>query len=251
MTMTRSIEVQQVTEERHAHVPLFVHPEWVRWKWLAHGVTAREAGDFASFGERDANEVHTQWRSLRALMGMRRSVLGRQVHGATVLPHETFADGMLFTDDADGHLTRVVDTLLAVTVADCVPIFLVDERVRMVAVLHAGWRGVAAGILDRGIKCMGGLAQNIRIHMGPAICGECYEVGPEVPLAMGMRQPDLPTHIDLRSILVRQALAAKIPAANITVSSYCTRCTDSPFFSHRAGHHERQVAFIGIRSSHG
>lgn len=250
MTVQGLVNVQQITEERHPHLPLFVHPEWAQWSWLVHGITARQDGNFSSFGERDANSVHTRWRQLREVTGMRRSVLGRQVHGANVLPHETFAAGMLFTDDADGHLTRVVDTLLAVSVADCVPVFLVDERYRMVSVLHAGWRGVAAGILQRGVKCMGGLPSNMHVHFGPAICGECYEVGPEVHAAMGRRVSE-PAPIDLRAVLARQAIALKIPIENITTSSRCTRCGDSPFFSHRAGHAERQVAVIGIRSTHG
>ena len=251
MTSSELVEVQQVTEERHPVLPLFVHPEWVQWKWLVHGITGRQDGDFASFGSRDANSVQTGWRTLRSLTGMRRSVLGRQVHGAHVLPHETFADGHLFTDDADGHLTRVVDTLLAVSVADCVPVFIVDRRVRMVAVLHAGWRGVVAGILQRGIKCMGGQPANMHIHFGPAICGDCYEVGPEVHLALGLRSPGAPAPVELRAILARQAMALKVPAANITTSTWCTRCDNSLFFSHRAGDAERQIAVIGIRSTHG
>ena len=246
-----SSSIRTVTEERRGDVPLFVHPEWTRWNWLVQGITAREAGNFSSFGEQPADLVQTQWRNLRQRTHTRRSVLGRQVHGAHVLSHETFADGTLFTNDADGHLTRVVGTLLAVSVADCVPVFIVDERARMVAVLHAGWRGVAAGIMGRGIKCMGGFIANTHIHLGPAICGSCYEVGPEVHTAIGLPAPAGNTPIDLRAILARQAVELGVPAAQITTSTYCTKCGDTPFFSHRNGDAERQVGVIALTAGHG
>ena len=250
MSVAGSIAVRRVSEERRGDVPLFVQPDWTRWNWLVQGITGREAGNFASFGEQSADIVQTQWRNLRQRTGTRRSVLGRQVHGSKVLSHETFADGMLFTNDADGHLTRVVGTLLAVSVADCVPVFIVDERARMVAALHAGWRGVAAGILSRGIKCMGGFIANTHVHLGPAICGDCYEVGPEVHTALDLPAPPINTPVDLRAILARQALELGIPSANLTTSTFCTKCNDSPFFSHRAGHPERQVGIIGLTAAH-
>ena len=246
-----SVDVRKVTEERRGDVPLFVHPEWTRWNWLVQGITGRDAGNFASFGEQTSDTVQTRWRTLRQRTGTRRSVIGRQVHGASVLSHDTFADGMLFANDADGHLTRVVGTLLAVSVADCVPVFIVDERSRMVATLHAGWRGIAAGILARGLKCMGGFIANTWVHLGPAICGDCYEVGPEVHAALGLAEPAGNSTVDLRSVLARQAVEMGINSAQITTSSYCTKCNDAPFFSHRAGHSERQVGIIALTAAHG
>ena len=251
MSEAGTIGARRVTEERRGDVPLFVHPEWTRWNWLVQGITGRDAGNFSSFGAQSADTLQTQWRNLRRHTGMQRSVLGRQVHGSHVLTHETFADGTLFTNDADGHLTRVVGTLLAVSVADCVPVFVVDERARMVAALHAGWRGVAAGILPRGIKCLGGFIANTHVHLGPAICGDCYEVGPEVHTALGLPAPATNTPVDLRAILTRQAVELGIPSENVTASSFCTKCNESPFFSHRAGHAERQVGIIGLTAAHG
>jgi YfiH family protein len=251
MIITSDTAVRRITEERRGDAPLFAHPEWRRWGWLVQGITPREAGDYASFGEQPINTVHSKWLSLCKKTGMQRSVLARQVHGAHVLSHETFADGMLLTGEADGHFTRVVGTLLAVSVADCVPVFIVDERARMVAVLHAGWRGVAAGILSRGIKCMGGFIANTYVHFGPAICGECYQVGPEVHGMLGLPAPADNKNVDLRAVLTNQAIKLGIPEANITTSTFCTRCSDSPFFSHRAGHPERQAAVLGLRGVHG
>jgi polyphenol oxidase len=242
---------RQVTEERRGDVPLFVHPEWTRWDWLVQGTTSRDSGNFASFGDQPIRDVHARWRALRQATGTLRSVIGSQVHGANVIAHETFGSGMLFTSDADGHITRVVGTLLGVSIADCVPVFIVDVRQRMIAALHAGWRGVASGILTRGIKCMGGSPAAMHVHFGPAICGACYEVGPEVHTALGLPDPGKNTPVDIRAVLYQQAIAAGVPEPNITTSTFCTHCGDSPFFSHRAGHPERQVGVIALRHPHG
>jgi YfiH family protein len=238
----RSIRV--VTEERLGNVPLFAHPEWpARFPWLVQGTTPREAGNYSSFGEQTANTVAAQWRRTRAETGMRTSLIGRQMHGAVVIRHEALSAGHLLGIECDGHVTDAPGILLAVSVADCVPVFVVDERNRVVAALHAGWRSTAAGILANCIAIMG---SEVHVHFGPAICGGCYEVGPEVHQALGLVPPAGNTPVDVRAVLATQALALGVAADNMTTSSWCTRCGDSPFFSHRAQHPERQIGVIGI-----
>lgn len=226
-------------------MPLFVHPEWEReFPWLVQGITGREFGNFASFGAVAAGSLHRQWKSLRGQVGMSAGVLGRQVHGAVVLEHGPLSPGMLFADESDGQLTTSSGVLLGVTIADCVPILLLDPVRRSVAALHAGWRGAAANILRSCIDIMG---TNVRVHLGPSICGDCYEVGPEVHVALGLPEPSVNTPVDLRAVLVQQCSRLGIAADAVTTSAWCTRCGDSPFFSHRAGHSERQVAVIGMK----
>jgi YfiH family protein len=238
-----SIAVRQVREERRSDVPLFVHPDWARdFPWLVQGLTGREAGNFSMFGAQSAGAFHDRWRELRKWTGARAAVLGRQVHGNRVLVHAEFAAGLLLADDSDGHMTAAPGVLLAVSVADCVPVFVVDAQKRTVAVLHAGWRGTATGIVGRCIKMMG---TNVLVHFGPAICGACYEVGAEVHTALGLDPPDRAGPVDLRGVLASQLMLLGVPRDKITTSSWCTRCGDSEFYSHRAGHAERQVAVIG------
>ena len=174
-----------------------------------------------------------------------------QVHGKEVAFHPGSGGSRSTADpEADGHLTRMPGVLLSVTVADCVPVFLVDPRRRGVGVLHAGWRGSAAGILEAGIDLMkshlGSEAEGISVHLGPAICGSCYEVGPEVHAALGLPEPPGPRAVDLRGVLARRAVSVGVPRRKVTISSWCTLCGDSPFYSHRAGHEERQLGFIGL-----
>lgn len=247
-----------VRERPTVGFPAVVHPVWSeRFPWLVQGTTTRRAGpdgppfDLRTPGpgeESVAGAVPTseRWTALRRWAGARSLVRARQVHGSVV---RTTAGGETSVPDCDGHLTTEIGVLLAVTVADCVPVFLVDPEARAVALLHAGWRGVAAGILEEGIDGLGGagVAARLHLHLGPSICGACYEVGPEVWEALGLPRPPGPTPLDLRGVLVRRALEAGVAAARISRSEHCTRCGDGSFYSHRGGDAGRQAAFLGIR----
>jgi YfiH family protein len=240
-----------VTEQRAAFAfPLFAVSDWVAHvPWLVHGMTDRSA-DMSLFGAAPSGDVLWRWRALRDALGCRVIVHARQVHGGHVLVHDTLPAGIVVADDADGHATSRGGVLVAVSIADCVPIFIAAPDVHAVALLHGGWRGVAAGILERGIATLAGefgaTTARLRIHCGPAICGTCYEVGPEVPRQLGL--PDGATHVDLRSLLAQRAIEHGVPHANVTISTHCTRCGDTPFYSHRGGSAERQIAVLGIRS---
>jgi polyphenol oxidase len=228
---------------------LYVHPGWSSdFPWVAQGITGGEA-DMSLFGGAPAGSVVPRWQQLRDRLLFRSMAHSRQVHGADVLFHDDVSPGLLIASDADGHATRTGSVLLAVSVGDCVPIFIVAPEARAVALLHGGWRGIAAGILERGIELLtSGLAapSDLHVHFGPAICGECYEVGPEVPAGLGLPHSGI-THIDLRAHAAHRAIAAGVHMNRITMSEFCTRHGGSPFFSHRGGCPERQIAVLGIR----
>lgn len=243
------------TPVRDAIAPLFEHPDWNdRFPWLVQGTTGRgedDPFDLGWFGAVPVGTAMERWRRLRQATGCRTAVHARQVHAATVLRHGVLPPGVLVADDADGHLTREPGLLLTISVADCVPVFLVDPDERVVALLHAGWRGVAADILEAGLRALLsstlGEPAGLFMHLGPAICGRCYEVGPEVHGALGLPVPGEAAKVDLRHVLVSRALAAGLDPERITASEHCTRCGEGPFFSHRGGARERQMAFLGIR----
>lgn len=246
-----------MTEEFGAgSLPVASRAEWREgFPWLVQGITARGPGevpfDLGLFGPGAAGEVQERWAALARELAVRRVVVGHQVHGRGVRVHGEGPPGLAVLPATDGHATRVPGVLLAVTVADCVPVLAVDPGRRTVAALHAGWRGVAAGILEEGLGILadrfGTLPAEVELHLGPAICGTCYQVGPEVHAALGLSSPEAPRPVDLRAVLARRAVHAGVCPGRITVSAWCTRCGDSPFFSHRAGHPQRQVAFLGIR----
>jgi YfiH family protein len=240
-------------------VPLWRHPGWSeRFPWLVQATTGRgdpaEPFDLGLFGQQPVGGVLERWRRLREATEMPACIHARQVHGAEVRRHAAaHFEGLLVAEGYDGHVTVVPGLLLAVSVADCVPVFLVEERSRTIALVHAGWRGVAASIVERAIDSLAAAVPpggaRIWLHAGPSICGACYEVGPEVHRAVspGAPPPSGPTPIDLRAAIVERAGRRGVDAGRISLSAHCTRCGPGAFFSHRGGSPARQMGVLGLR----
>jgi YfiH family protein len=178
-------------------------------------------------------------------------VMAHQVHGAQVLWHTAAEGGWSIHEGADGHATATPGLTLLVTVADCIPVYLVAPERRAIALLHAGWRGTAASILANGISLLerqaGVRPDELVMHAGVGISGPCYEVGEEVIAGVG-RTPvgPGPWHLDIRAVLLEQAAALGIRDA--TASGLCTATDRADFFSHRAsgGLDGRMVAFLAL-----
>lgn len=213
--------------------------------------TTRDAGSFNLGGREAAADVFGRWETLRHALGpsAARLMSANQVHGDRILEHDAAAwTGWLRADAADGQFTRNPGTAMAVTVADCVPIFMGD-RSTGVAVVHSGWRGTACGIVERAIdlfRARGADPADLLVHLGPAICGRCYVVGPEVFARLTGRASEDPAPVDLRALIASQARARGV--REISISPWCTRCHCDRFFSHRAGDEGRQV---GVIARHG
>ena len=260
--MTEPVSAAREVAEEPAggDVPLWVHPEWRdAFPWLVQGTTGRGGGDepfdLGLSGAQPVGRVLDRWRALLAATEMPTAAHSRQVHGADVWTHgEGAAPGVLVMDRFDGHVTARPGLLLSVGVADCVPVSVVDPERRAVALLHSGWRGTAAGIAGRGIRrlveAFSADVAGLRLHCGPAICGRCYEVGPEVHAAIhpDREPPSAPAPIDVRAAIVEHALSLGLRPGHVTVSAHCTRCGPSDFFSHRGGSSARQMGVLGIRA---
>ena len=219
--------------------------------FAALGVTAftttRAAGTFGLQGTEQVGEVFARWGALRESLGGARLATARQVHEATIIRHVPGWNGWLRADDADGHLAPLPGTAMAVTIADCVPVFIA-HRGGASALLHSGWRGTAARITERAIEQLA-LERcppaELVLHCGPAICGKCYEVSPEVYATLTGKSVDRPTNVDLRLLIAGHARALGV--REITISERCTRCDNDRFFSHRAGDAGRQ---LGVMIAH-
>ena len=210
--------------------------------------TTRALGTFGTNGDEPVAQVMGRWAALQSDVGRvaPRLVTGRQVHGARVVAHGGGWQGWLRTDDADGHLATERGTAMAVTVADCVPVFLCHPS-GVAALLHSGWRGTAAGILGAALSAFqsrGLRLADLALHLGPAICGDCYEVSPDVHAQLTGTTVDRPTPVDLRAILASQAAARGV--RQIAISPFCTRCHRDRFFSHRGGDTGRQVGVLVV-----
>ena len=209
--------------------------------------TTRLVGSFSSKSDEPVGVVMARWDALRgnaAHHGVRRLATAAQVHGARVLIHVPGWDGWLRALEADGHAAIARGTALAVTIADCVPIFIAHPS-GAVAVLHSGWRGTSAKIVEQGIAALahrGCPPSELRIHLGPAICGKCYEVSPDVIRQLTGANASRPAPVDLRALIADHARAMGVQ--HIAISPSCTQCDNDRFYSHRAGDVGRQVAMI-------
>ncbi len=183
-------------------------------------------------------------RRITEALGVPAFATGEQVHGSNLVHVGPRRAGAGFEDPqgavprADALAVRRRATPIAVLVADCMPIALGSPRERLLVVAHAGWRGVAAGILARAIGAFERPSE-VRAAVGPAI-GPChYEVGDDVAAAVsaGSGVGAVNERRSGRRLLDLPATAARVFRAagvrRVEVSGLCTACHDDRFFSHR------------------
>jgi copper oxidase (laccase) domain-containing protein len=234
-------------------IPRAELPEWRERLGLVAGLTLRGGNGGFSLGlatEEPVGQVMGRWRAfLHAMKPAFQAVqMAQQVHSARVAWHEQVGPGWHVADPCDGHATAQRGLLLAVTVADCIPIYLAAGTAGF-ALLHAGWRGIAAGVLERGVGLLaeraGVMPEGMTMHLGVGICGGCYEVGPEVVKALEGRRVRRPTQLDLRDVLVERA--GRLGVTEVTRSPHCTSCDRDAYFTHRgsSGRDGRMVAYLG------
>lgn len=172
---------------------------------------------------------------LAAAVGLAREriLYGRQVHEAQVR-RATEPPGPARPHTAeDGQATALTDAAALVFTADCVPVMLAAEGA--VAALHGGWRGLAAGILEEGVRALRelGAGGEVSAAVGPGAGGCCYEVGEEVHDAFREHDARVGEHnLDLKQVAREKLAAAGV--AEIHDCGLCTMCADRAlFFSHR------------------
>lgn len=162
-----------------------------------------------------------------------------QVHGGAVRPVE----GPGVAGEADGLVTTMVDLPLAVRTADCVPVVIHAESA--VAVVHAGWRGLAAGVLAQALSELAeGGDRPVRAAIGPSIGPCCYEVGTEVIEALGGGATT--TTWGTASVDLWSAAERQLGEVDVWRADLCTHC-EEPFHSYRASGTELRQTSVGWR----
>jgi polyphenol oxidase len=179
----------------------------------------------------------------------------RQVHSAICLCADEAAG---FEGTGDALISNTPGRYLSVRTADCIPILMVDERLRAIAAVHAGWRGTAEGIAARTVDALAARyssrPEDLAVAIGPGICGRCYTVGAQVAARFQSwfperRDLDRATTVDLAEANRRQLEAAGIPGGRIYMGAPCTSCHSAEFYSHRrsGGKPGRMISAVGIR----
>ncbi|MFN2646658.1 MAG: peptidoglycan editing factor PgeF [Burkholderiales bacterium] len=165
-----------------------------------------------------------------------------QVHGTRVVDAEGVAGG----EKADASVARTRGTACLVKIADCMPVLFADEAARVVGAAHAGWRGLAGGVLERTIDAMRTPPEELYAWLGPAIGPRVYEVGEDVRAAIGAPGdafvPRRPGHwlLDLYAV-ARDRLKAH-GVKRIYGGGYCTYSERQRFFSYRRDGDQRRMA---------
>jgi YfiH family protein len=269
---------------------------------FVHGFSTRLGGYSAAYGGDQLNLGFTASDTKQAVERNRRSFIRGVAGSERALPplitlrqiHSGLVHILKSKDripksplKGDGIISTRKDVLLAIQVADCVPVLVADEKRGTVGAFHAGWRGTAKRIVERGVGSMraifGSRAEELYAAIGPCIHSCCYAVGDEVidefqsqftyadelfsevydrdpikekyPLlfltarAPGHSNIGPQTHLNLVEANRRQLLAAGIPEDHIWAAKECTSCRTDLLFSHRAeaGYTGRMMGVIGIR----
>lgn len=184
-------------------------------------------------------------------------VTAKQIHSADVRSIENHEDAQSDPQPGDALTANLSNLLLGIQTADCMPIVLVDTRTRAFAGVHAGWRGTFQEIVVRTVERMqqayGSRPEDLHAALGPAICAENFEVGPEVLAQfrekfryadelISREQPNGKGHIDLNRCNAQQLIDVGVSAENIYDSALCTVARNDLFFSYRKERgHERYV----------
>jgi YfiH family protein len=189
----------------------------------------------------------------------------RQVHGSDILvidePNEDWAHFLSLESDA--IITNQTGVMIGVCVADCAPILLMDPVKRVIAAVHAGWQGTAAGLVSKTVAGMRSLfdcnPKTIQAAIGPCIGKCCYEVDAPVKQAFAQSRVAWDAcsepngegkwRLDLAAANRELLLVAGLPADAIKVSDMCVSCHRELFFSYRrdGGETGRQMGFIMLK----
>ena len=212
----------------------------------------------------DYGRIYANYDLLQAALriGGRTRCWVHQVHGGAVVDvADDFESGV----KADAMVTTDATKILAVRVADCVPVLLATDDGARVAAIHAGWRGVIAGVVPAAVARFRVREPHrpdasIIAAIGPSISFDAFEVGPEVieqfrqrfstDAPVGMRD-DGKGHVDLRAAIALQLQRAGVAREDIDISDRCTVRDRDEFFSHRrdAGVTGRMAALISPADS--
>lgn len=270
-------------------VPLLTFKNLDKISFIKHAFSTRMGGvssdiystmNFKEDGHDTNDNIRENYRRIAGALGcdVKKMVRSQLCHGTRVheVQEEDFGVGALAKStllDYDGLITNIPGVTLVATFADCVPLYFVDDVHQAIGLAHSGWRGtvdrIAWSMLEAMQKAYGTKPEEVRIAIGPCICGECYEVGSELQEAFSKKfsgtiewetgilfdeickrskNPEK-YQLDLRLANMQSFIKAGVPREQIEVSDICTCCNPDVIFSHRytKGLRGASAAFLGIK----
>jgi hypothetical protein len=248
-------------------------PQWEKYETLLHGFMGRRegksVGPYAGLNVSyrvgdDAKIVSQNVCDMKLAVGIHdgRIITMKQIHGDQII--DVKDRNIKEAGEGDGMKTGEKEAFLGILTADCVPILLVAPEEKIVAVVHAGWRGTLAGIAPKTVRLLNsqhGISPDaIEAALGPAIGPCCYEVKEDVSRPLVERwgkiaelcvdHRDGKTYLDLRRLNRAILEQAGVRSQQIYQVGPCTSCAPDEFFSYRREKKAtgRQISFIGWAS---
>jgi uncharacterized protein, YfiH family len=201
-------------------------------------------------GDTPENVAENRRRFLKAIGAEGATVVtARQTHSTDRCFIKSIEQAHSFRNECDAMMTRLSDVLLGIQTADCLPILIADTETRVMAAIHAGWRGTASRITERAVADLmlqhGLSPRNCIAALGPTACKQCYEIGEDVierfksefrywPSLLVNFKEGGKAHLDIRAANRQQLLFCGFTEDSIYVADYCTIHQNDLFFSHRA-----------------
>ena len=248
-------------------LPSFEIPEMTQLEWIRHAFLTRKGGSSSppydtlnlseNNGDRDEHIFRNKSLVAKTFeFDLNRLILLHQVHQDQILLVKGPAPSLPPPSEYDAQMTNASNIFLGILTADCVPIFVVDQKKKAIAAIHAGRQGTALHITTKVLKKMkkefGCLPEDVLIALGPSIGFCCYEIDEKVfssewePFSIPVG--DGKWMVDLVRINIAQIEQEGIKEEQIFWIDLCTSCHRDLFFSNRKeGKTGRQLSFIGIK----
>ncbi|MDF2542002.1 MAG: hypothetical protein K0S47_1720 [Herbinix sp.] len=267
------------------NTPFITFPVLSELPFLCHGFSTRlggvSSGIFSTLNlsfkvgeyEDDPDMVKENYKRIANSIGVAPEsiVISKQVHKTNIrlVDDQDCGKGLWRErdfDEIDGMITNTPGVTLATTYADCVPLYLVDPKNKVIGLTHSGWRGTVKKIGKRTVEAMEkefhSDPKDIIAVIGPSICMDCFEIGEEVamefinafsliePNSMLRKKENGKYHCDLWYANQRVFLEAGLTPDHIYISNVCTSCNSELLFSHRktAGKRGSLAAFLSIQN---
>lgn len=248
------------------NLPHFENPEFGRITWICHAFLTRQGGvslppyDSLNLSDKNGDPeefVSKNKKNIAETFGFdsSRLILLDQIHRDRILLLKKPITPLPSPLEFDALITNSPNTFLGILTADCLPIFVADQKKKVIAAIHAGRQGTALGITAKALRKMeeefGCLSKDLSIAIGPSIGPFCYEIDEKV-----FQQEWKPFSasrgvgkwmVDLAQINIGQMKREGIEEEQICCINLCTHCHGDLFFSYRKeGRTGRQLSFIGI-----
>lgn len=153
--------------------------------------------------------------------------------------------------DADASVTRLHNTPLAILTADCLPILLCHHAGHEIAAIHAGWRGLAHGIIENTLNTLQSAPNHYMAWIGPAICGQCYETGQDVYQVFQHQYPyakkaffEQKKHLHLDLPQMAELILKQSGVKSVSLSGVCTHEESNHYYSYRKAKQTGRIATI-------